>query len=171
MPTFFFGLRNREEMATKIDPDLLQELESLAAASGCELVHCEFKGAILRLFIDRPEGVTLEHCEHVSRQASALLDVAGFGPSRYTLEVSSPGLDRQLYRPRDYRRFTGRLVRVTFRPEGEEGRRRTVVGRLEALAGDDEAATVVLRVSDVEGVEPLAIPLASVQTARLEIEL
>ena len=158
-------------MATKIEPDLMEELESLAAASGCELVHCEFKGGVFRLFIDRPEGVTLEHCELVSRQASALLDVAGFGPSRYTLEVSSPGLDRQLYRPRDYRRFTGRLVRVTFRPEGEEARRRTVVGRLEALAGDDDAATVILRVSEVEGEEPLAIPLASVQTARLEIEL
>ncbi len=171
MPAFFFGWRNRGEMATKIEPELTTELESLAAASGCELVHCEFKGGVLRLFIDRPEGVTLEHCELVSRQASALLDVAGFGASRYTLEVSSPGLDRQLYRPRDYRRFAGRLVRVTYRPEGEVARRRTVVGRLEALAGDDDAATVVLRVSEAEGGEPLAIPLASVQTARLEIEL
>ncbi|HNZ96858.1 MAG TPA: ribosome maturation factor RimP, partial [Thermoanaerobaculia bacterium] len=54
-------------MATKIDAELVAELESLAAASGCELVHCEFKGGVLRLFIDRPDGVTLEDCEHVSR--------------------------------------------------------------------------------------------------------
>ncbi|HRU10899.1 MAG TPA: ribosome maturation factor RimP, partial [Thermoanaerobaculia bacterium] len=118
-------------MATKIDAELVAELESLAAASGCELVHCEFKGGVLRLFIDRPDGVTLEDCEHVSRQASALLDVADFGSSRYTLEVSSPGLDRQLYRPRDYQRFAGRRVRVTYRPEAAEARKRTVVGRLE----------------------------------------
>ena len=158
-------------MATKIDAELVAELESLAAASGCELVHCEFKGGVLRLFIDRPDGVTLEDCEHVSRQASALLDVADFGSSRYTLEVSSPGLDRQLERPRDYRRFAGRRVRVTYRPEAAEARKRTVVGRLEALAGEDDAATVILRMAETPDEEPLAIPLAAVVTARLEIEL
>jgi ribosome maturation factor RimP len=94
--------------------ELTPELEQIAAASGCELVHAELKGGVLRVFLDRPEGqgaVTLEDCSHVSRQVSALLDVLDFGTGRYVLEVSSPGLDRQLYKPRDYERFAGRGAR------------------------------------------------------------
>ena len=75
------------------------EIEQVAQAVGCELVHAELKGGVLRLFVDRPEGgVTLADCQLVSKQVSALLDVLDFGTGRYVLEVSSPGLDRQLYR-------------------------------------------------------------------------
>jgi ribosome maturation factor RimP len=156
-------------MATvKVTPELTAELSALVAASGCELVHCEFKGALLRLFIDRPEGVTLDDCELVSRQASALLDVLEFGGDRYTLEVSSPGLDRQLYGPRDYEKFVGRLVRLTYRPEEGSGRR-TVVGRLEGFNAADAEPLVVVREDPRQ--EALAVPYSRVVVGRLEIEL
>lgn len=152
-----------------LEPELVQELEDIADASGCELVHAEFKGGTLRLFIDRPNGgVDLSDCEHVSKMASALLDVVDFSEGRYVLEVSSPGLDRQLYRPRDWQRFTGHRVRVTFIDPGT-GTKRTVVGQLEAFEpqGDTGQATVV--VDDSE--ERWVLPLSEVRMARLEIEI
>jgi ribosome maturation factor RimP len=164
--------------------EIIPELEAVAAASGCELLAAELKGGVMRLILDRPEGgVTLADCEHVSRQASALLDVLDFGAGRYVLEVSSPGLDRQLYRPQDYDRFAGRLARVTMQ-DPETGRKKTVVARLEGLrrpagadgeaaggedAGDAADAEVVL-VDDQSG-ERQTIPLKNVKLARLEIEL
>jgi ribosome maturation factor RimP len=120
----------------RLPAEIESELTDLVAATGCELVHAEWKGGALVLFIDRlPSGVSLADCEHVAKLASALLDVLDFGNGRYVLEVSSPGLDRQLYRPRDYERFLGRLVRITYdMPPTAEGKaqwpRRTVVARL-----------------------------------------
>jgi ribosome maturation factor RimP len=157
--------------------EIIPELESVAAASGCELLAAELKGGTMRLILDKPEGVTLADCQHVSRQASALLDVLDFGTGRYVLEVSSPGLDRQLYRPKDYDRFAGRLARVTME-DPETGKKKTVVARLEGLrrpegadaddAGNIDDAEVVLL--DDKG-ERQAIPLKNVKLARLEIEL
>lgn len=161
--------------AASIEPELEHELHSIAEASGCELVHAEFKGHVLRIFIDRPDhpgGVDLADCETVSKQVSALLDVVDFGPGRYTLEVSSPGLDRRLYRPRDYRRFVGRLVRVTHR-DPETGSKRTDVGRLDDFR-ETGAAGPEIRLELTEGSkEPntLVLPLDAVEVARLEIEL
>jgi ribosome maturation factor RimP len=167
--------------AGRLDPALVAELGDVARAAGCELVHAELKGNVLRLFIDRlaenegvtPVGVTHADCEHVSRQASALLDVADFGRGRYILEVSSPGLDRQLYGPRDYARFTGKLVRVTFENPAAGVRKRTVVGRLRAYrpGGDLERGEGEIEVVEERTGEALAIPLADVKMARLEIEI
>lgn len=153
--------------------ELTPELEQIAAAAGCELLHAELRGGILRLVLDRPEGITLADCEHVSKQVSALLDVLDFGKSRYVLEVTSPGLDRQLYRPRDYERFTGRLARVTL--EGPEaGRKQTVVARLQeyrpAPLGDPEDAAEVVLADDKTG-ERRTVRLKDIRLARLEIEL
>ena len=147
---------------------LTPEIEQIAVAAGCELVHAELKGGILRVFIDKPEGVTLADCEHVSRQVSALLDVLDFGSSRYVLEVSSPGLDRQLYKPADYDRFAGRLARVTFE-EPATGKKKTVVARLQGLRQAEQGDAEVM-LEDGSG-EPRGIPLKNVRTARLEIEL
>ncbi len=101
--------------------------EPLAASLGLELAEVEYKqeGArmVLRLFIDREGGVTLDDCAAVSRELAEILDVEDFIQSRYTLEVSSPGLNRPLKKPSDYERFTGRLVKIrTF--ELANGRRR-----------------------------------------------
>lgn len=152
--------------------ELTPEIEQVAEAAGCELVHAELKGGVLRIFIDKPEGVTLADCQHVSKQVSALLDVLDFGSGRYVLEVSSPGLDRQLYKPADYDRFSGKLARVTFE-DPETGKKKTVVARLQGLApagtaGED--ARVLLQEDGKDG-EPWGLPLKNVKTARLEVEL
>jgi ribosome maturation factor RimP len=157
--------------------ELLPELEQVAESAGCELVHAELKGTVLRLILDKPEGVTLADCERVSKQVSALLDVLDFGSQRYVLEVSSPGLDRPLYRPRDYERFVGRLARVTVL-DRETGKKRTVVARLQGFRpGEGAAATSVeapeakiVLADDRTGAQEV-IALRDVKTARLEIEL
>jgi ribosome maturation factor RimP len=150
--------------------ELTPEIEQVAAAAGCELVHAEIKGGVLRIFIDKPEGgVTLADCQHVSKQVSALLDVLDFGTGRYVLEVSSPGLDRQLYKLSDYDRFSGRLARVTFE-DPETGRKKTVVARLQGLRDVGGDTQVLLQEDGKEG-EPWGLPLKNVKTARLEVEL
>jgi ribosome maturation factor RimP len=149
-----------------LTPEIVEELAAVAEAQGCELLNTEYRSGTLRLILDRAEGVRLEDCEAVSKQASVLLDVAGFGSGRYTLEVSSPGLDRQLYGPRDYERFLGRRVRVKY-VDPEDGRRATVVGRLDAFRPQD--GEIVL--TETESGNDLAVRLADVQMARLVIEL
>jgi ribosome maturation factor RimP len=145
--------------------DLTAELEGIAEQAGCELVHAEWKGGTLQILIDREGGVTLADCERVSKQTSALLDVLDFGRTRYVLEVSSPGLDRQLYRPRDYQRFIGSKARITY--SSPEVRKRTLVARLEAFHSDPESVTLL----NEESGERTTLRLDQIQAARLEIEL
>lgn len=163
-------------MTTEISDTLRTTLESAAAAAGVELVHVEFRGGILRLVIDRgedaEEGITVDDCAAVSRAASDLLDDADFGGKRYTLEVTSPGIDRPMYRATDYQRFAGRRARVTYF-DGER-RKATVVGRLGGLTtasepvGPEEAEVLL----ELDGeAAPLRIPLRDIKTARLEIEI
>lgn len=163
--------------------ELRPELEGIAEAAGCELYHVELKGGALRIFLDKPEGgVTLADCEYVAKLASAFLDVVDFGKSRYVLEVSSPGLDRQLYRPRDYERFVGSKVRVTV-DDPATGKKKTVIGRLESFerppivsgetasgetAPEEDASVVV--VEEPKG-ERLELKIRDIRQARLEIEL
>lgn len=151
----------------EIEAELEAELAEVAASIGCELLECEFVGGVLRLTLDRPGGVTLDDCQTVSKQVSALLDVADFGPGKYVLEVSSPGLDRKLYSARDYERFAGRQVRVTWRdPEG--ARKQTVVGNLTGLLRD--AGAQVALVDSATG-EEIRILLKYIELARLVPEL
>lgn len=149
----------------EVDAELRQEFEEIARDAGCELLDCRFRAGTLRLVIDRPEGVSLADCQSISKQISALLDVADFGTGRYLLEVSSPGLDRELYGERDYERFQGRLVRVTWRDESMANKR-TVVGRLDAYSPVTRAIEVTTR----ERQDRLVIPLQDIQIARLEPE-
>jgi len=149
-------------MNTENDPALYEELTSAAERSGCRLLEVENRGAARRLVGDRPEGVTLADCETVSRQASALLDVADYGRARYVLEVTSPGLDRKLYGPDDYVRFVGHQVRITWREAGPESKR-TVVGRLTEFRPDEGEVSIV----EADGAPPLNISLPRVETARL----
>ncbi|MFQ5348806.1 MAG: ribosome maturation factor RimP [Thermoanaerobaculia bacterium] len=151
-------------MSPEIGPTLQTQFEDAARQAGCELIHAEFKGGILRLVLDRDGGVDLGHCQTVSKQVSALLDVAEFDPGRYTLEVSSPGLNRQLYRLSDYRRFLGQRVRVTWR-DSSMPTKRTVVARLEAL---DEAEPASVELLEEERSEQLQVRIDDIQIARLE---
>ena len=114
---------------------LMALAEPLLNQLGYELVDLEYAPgrahAVLRLFIDGPRGVGVEDCERVSHEFSALLDVADPVPTGYTLEVSSPGLDRVLRTPAHFQRFVGQRIRLELRSP-RDGRRR-YTGRLEAL--------------------------------------
>ena len=111
--------------------------ERVTASSGLELVDVELRGTggksrMLRVFIDKPEGVTHADCEAVSRELGTILDVEDAVPGgSYTLEVSSPGLDRKLTKPEHFQRFVGSKVKLTTR-EPIEGNR-FFEGRLESF--------------------------------------
>lgn len=116
---------------------LIALTEPLLGQLGYELVDLEYapgrSSAVLRFFIDRPEGINIEDCERVSHEVSALLDVEDPVPSAYTLEVSSPGADRILRTPAHFQRFIGERIWVELKVP-REGRRR-FTGQLET-AGD-----------------------------------
>jgi len=149
---------------SRIDADLMDELDAVAADVGCDLLDVEFKGGTMRLIIDRTEGVTLADCETVSRQVSPILDVADFGAGKYLLEVSSPGLDRKLYGLEDYDRFSGRTVRVTWQ-EPEMPHRKTVVGTLDSFYREPRPTATVV---DSTTGERYSILLKNIELARLE---
>jgi ribosome maturation factor RimP len=144
--------------------------ESLAASLGMELVDIEYKreghAMVLRLFVDREGGVTLDDCAKVSRELSEILDVEDFIQAHYTLEVSSPGLNRPLKKPADYERYRGRLVRIkTFDllPDDAGNPRKTFVGELLGL--DSKVVRLKLNEGQTAGV-----PLDKVAKANLEFE-
>lgn len=136
-------------------------LEPTIERLGYELADLELKlggrSGLVRLFIDRPEGIGIEDCEAVSRQVSAILDVEDPLPGNYTLEVSSPGLDRKLTKPAHFRRYMGEDVRVTLRFPMEG--RRNFRGALKSV--DDENIAVL-----VDG-ELHSLPIATIESARL----
>lgn len=163
----------------KISPEIQAEMAAIAAGTGCELLRVSFQRNVLQILLDKVDGgVTLEHCQTVSKQVSALLDVSEFGSDRYVLEVSSPGLDRELFRPQDYERFTGSLVKVAYFEGGARSGKKSIVGRLtayDAAAGtitvDEAGAASKPGAVEKAGPSPRIIPLRDVAKARLEIEL
>lgn len=135
-----------------------------------ELVDIEFvrigKDAVLRLFIDKDGGVVLDDCADVSRELSAILDVEEVISVNYTLEVSSPGLDRPLKKIQDYERYAGRLVKIrTYEPFPDDAgnKRKTFLGTLEGLVDG------FVRITLKEG-QTASIPLERVAKANLEFE-
>jgi ribosome maturation factor RimP len=144
-----------------VAPSLRNRLESGAQALGFELVDVELMGGrqnqTLRVYIDSPQGVTVDDCAEVSRQLSAILDVEDPFPGSYRLEVSSPGLDRPLVRPEDFRRFRGATVKVRLY-DALDGRR-NFTGRLLDTTSD----AVVVAVDNVE----FRLPFVSIERARL----
>jgi len=136
-------------------------LEPTVEGLGYELADLEVKlggrSGMVRVFIDRPEGISLDDCEKVSLAVSALLDVEDPVPGHYDLEVSSPGLNRKLTKPDHFKRFAGEEVKVEMRFP-IEGRKR-FRGRL--AASDEDNIRVV-----VDGVEH-SLPISTIDTARL----
>jgi len=135
-----FGVLGWKTRALRMAIDLehvREVVQRVTASSGLELVELEFRGVggkarMLRVFIDKPGGVTHADCEAVSREVGTILDGEDSVPGgSYTLEVSSPGLDRKLSRPEDFARFVGSRVRLTTR-EPIEGNR-FFEGRLESF--------------------------------------
>ena len=141
--------------------------ERVAAGRGFELVDVEVKrqpgGGLVRLYVDRPGGIGLDDLQSVSEEVSAILDVEDPLASSYTLEVSSPGLDRPLKTEGDYRRFVGRLAKVSSY-EPVEGRRHWT-GRL--LAVEDGVVSLTL---EREGGAVARIPFGKIAHGRLEVE-
>lgn len=110
----------------------------VSAEIGIELVHIDILGTkrdlVLRIFIDKHGGVTLDDCSKVSRGVEDVLDSEDFIPSRYVLEVSSPGIERQLYSLRDFVKFSGHLAKVKLKTEIEG--QRTLVGNIVGVDGE-----------------------------------
>lgn len=136
-------------------------LEPGIRALGYELVEVEFAAAggqnVLRVYIDHPNGITVDDCATVSRQVSALLDVEDPIPEAYVLEVSSPGLDRPLVKREDFERYAGETVKVRML-EAVLGRK-NFKGMLVGVEG--EAVLV-----DVDQ-ERYRLPIARIERARL----
>jgi ribosome maturation factor RimP len=142
-------------------------LEPIVAGEGMELVDLEFvrehQDWILRLFIDKAGGVGLDECAQVSRAVDTLLDVEDFIEQEYSLEVSSPGLNRPLTKPDHFRKAEGKKVKVkTYGPIGEPPRK-NFSGLLKAA--DTDSVTV-----EVEGAGQFRIPLKDIAKANLEFE-
>src|SRR5262245_28479614 len=128
----------------KLDPRLSVVIERAVEREGLELVHAEITGGrnpTLRVYIDKPGGVTLDDCESVSDRLSLMLDVEDPIPHQYTLEVASPGLDRGLYKESDYERFAGPPCHVTL-SEAIAGQK-NFHGKLIGLDREGEVAAIV----------------------------
>jgi ribosome maturation factor RimP len=115
-----------EEMRQAVVSKIEEIAERVARSEGIEVVEVELKGGgrnqLLRIYIDKPEGITHADCELVSQQVGTILDVEGIIPGHYTLEVSSPGVERKLVKPKDFERFQGKKVRITLHEPVENQR-------------------------------------------------
>jgi ribosome maturation factor RimP len=154
-----------------VKEQIVEIAQPLLDSLGIELVELEFRkeghGMVLRLYIDKPGGIMLDDCADVSRELSELLDVEEVISCHYTLEVSSPGLNRPLTKPADYERYAGRLVKIrTFEMVADDAgnRRKTFLGDL--LGCRDGVVTLKLR----EG-QTAALPFDKIAKANLEFEI
>ncbi|HEY9500711.1 MAG TPA: ribosome maturation factor RimP [Pyrinomonadaceae bacterium] len=152
------------------DGSIAERIEEIAGQvaidHGVELVHAEVAGPdnkpIVRVFIDKPNGVTHEDCSEVSQHLGTILDVEDFIHSSYTLEVSSPGLERGLYKRADYERFAGSQAKLKIRQliAGQRNFRGTLAGvEGENLIFEDRTSGRVL------------IPLQLITKANLEVDV
>jgi ribosome maturation factor RimP len=160
-------------MAAETVVEKVREIAGRVAADrGLEIFEVQFRreapGMVLRVQIDRPgpaasveDSVSVEDCAHVSRELSAILDVEDVVPSAYTLEVSSPGLDRPLRRPDDYRRFAGRRAKIVMR-EKVDGQ-----GFFKGKLGGVEGGDVLIEADDRK---MHRVPLDVITRANLEVE-
>ena len=151
-----------ESIASKIE----EIAQRVAESEGLELVEVEVKGGgihrFVRISIDKPEGVTHGDCELLSQQVGTILDVEDVVPGgRYTLEVSSPGVERKLLKLTDYERFQGKKAKVTLR-DPIEGRRNWEG----TLAGIEDG---LIRL-DLERGDPVRFSFEQVQKANLKFE-
>ena len=140
--------------------------ERVASDKGLEVVEVQMLGGgssrVLRIFIDKPEGVTHADCEDISQHVGTILDVEDVVPgSSYTLEVSSPGVERKLTKPRDFERFVGQKVKIALRQPVEN--QRHWVGALRSFA----EGVITLEPSPGKSVQ---FPLEQVERANLKFE-
>jgi len=141
-----------EQVENLVQP-LLEDL-------GCELVDLEYqreqRGWVLRFFLDKDGGINLDDCAAASREISSLLDVENIMNTAYSLEVSSPGIERPLKKPQDFKRFSGQLAKIktldAIDPDTSGKSRKTFIGTLSGFEGDEilltlKNTTVAIRIS------------------------
>lgn len=137
-----------------------------ANENGVEFVHCELVGAkrnmTVRVYIDKAGGVTVEDCATVSRRMEEILDSDDFIPSAYLLEVSSPGLERELYSVEDFRKFTGQKVKVKL--ASPVNGQKVFIGQIAGVEGED-----VLLAEKTQG--EVRFPHKEVVKANLRVDL
>lgn len=143
-------------------PEKLQQIvENVVSSLGYELVGVEYLkhdgGGLLRVYIDSEQGIMLDDCQAVSHQLSGVLDVEDPIPGNYNLEISSPGLDRPLFKAGDYQRFAGKPVRIKL-TRAQDGRK-NYKGMLQGIEDNE----VIL---DMEGQE-IRLSLANIEQSRL----
>ena len=149
--------------------DVISKIEEIArrvaASEGLEIVEVQLKGSgnsqLLRIYIDKPDGVTHGDCESLSHQVGTILDVEDVIPGHYTLEVSSPGVERKLLKPRDFERFQGKKAKIVLREPVSN--QRTWEGILAVL---DEGVLAL----DLGAGNTVRFPLDRVETAHLKFE-
>jgi ribosome maturation factor RimP len=163
-PTFLLGVVASMKDDTVIAEKVRQIVEPIIQSEGLELVDLEYRrehrGRVLRLFIDREGGVTVDDCASISHEVDKNLEIEGIPPGPYTLEVSSPGLKRPLKREADFYRFTNRLVKVRTAELIED--KRTFRGKL--LACHDGLVEIE------ENSRVVQVPLDQIVKANLEYE-
>jgi len=165
---FFIAPHEKEDMADRIAVvEKIREIaERVAAPQGLEIYDLQLLGGgksrLLRIFIDRPEGVSHADCEFISQNVGTILDVEDIIPGgSYTLEVSSPGVERKLTRPQEFERFAGHKIKVVLR-QAVEGQR-TWAGLLKSFT----QGTITLEPAPGKSVQ---FPLDQVERANLKFE-
>ncbi|MBW1982247.1 MAG: ribosome maturation factor RimP [Deltaproteobacteria bacterium] len=153
-----------EDVRQEIERELEQLAEAIVDSEGMELVSLEYqregRGWVVRLFIDKEGGVTVDDCALISRQVGDILDVKDIVPQSYLLEVSSPGLNRPLRKMKDFARFAGRKVKVRLTASLEG--RKNITGDLLGVEED----TVLVAAADRQ----YSIPVGLIAKARLVYE-
>ena len=135
----------KEDQQAQIRRQVAELSESLVAAEGMELVDLEYRREgprwMLRLFIDKEGGVTIDDCARISQELGDLLDVKDIIPQAYVLEVSSPGLNRRVRKKEDFARFVGQKVQLWLIAP-RDGRRK-IVGDLIGVEGEEVVVAAV----------------------------
>ena len=153
------------EQIEKLVQPLLEDL-------GCELVDLEYqreqRGWVLRFFLDKEGGINLDQCAMASREISSLMDVENIISTAYSLEVSSPGIERPLKKSPDFKRFIGQLAKIktitSIDPDATGKNRKTFVGTLSGFEGED----VLLTLKNTT--DAIRVPLQQIDKANLHYE-
>jgi ribosome maturation factor RimP len=165
-PTFLLPLQMAEANRLEIIAKITEIAKRVGDSEGIEIVDVQLLGAgkarLLRIFIDKPDGVSHADCELISRDVGTILDIEDVVPgSSYTLEVSSPGLERKLSTPTDFERFAGQKAKVLLREPVENQKRWE--GKLAGIS--DGIVTL-----EPSAGKTIHFPLSQVEKANLKFE-